>query len=129
MSEGLLLLCAMNSGRVAQDLDTGTGLKYPVALPKPGGALDRTIARVGWTALKPGVQPSCPARSWRNQSRRSNHSLDRLRLANSRFVIANARHENEQTAKRIQLVSVDGVERQVDGPFQNAVGDLPEGTR
>ena len=44
----------MNSGRVAQVLDTATGQKYPVSLPKPGGALDRTIARDCWTALKPG---------------------------------------------------------------------------
>jgi uncharacterized protein YwqG len=125
---GYLLLCAINSGRVAQVLDTTTGLKYPVALPKPGGTLDRTIARDGWTALKPGyslhalpdhgeIKPTALTTAWTVCA-----------SANSRFVIANARHENEQAVKRIQLISVDGVERQVDGPFQNAVGDLLNGT-
>ena len=125
---GYLLLCAINSGRVAQVLDTTTGLKYPVALPKPGGALDRTIARDGWTALKPGyslqalpdhgvITPIALTTAWTVCA-----------SANSSVVIANARHENEQTLKRIQLISVDGVERQVDGPFQNAVGDLLDGT-
>jgi uncharacterized protein YwqG len=123
-----LLLCAMNSGRVAQALDTATGQKYPVALPKPGGALDRTIARDGWTALKPGyslhalpdhgvINPVTLTTAWMVSA-----SADR------RLVIANARHENEQTVNRIQLISAQGIERQVDGPFGNAVGDLLDGT-
>jgi hypothetical protein len=120
-----LLLCAMNSGRVAQVLDTATGQKYPVALPKPGGALDRTIARDGWTALKPGyslhalpdygvINPIALTTAWTISA-----------SADPRFVIANARHENEQTIKRIQLISAQSIERQVEGPFGNAVGGYP----
>jgi uncharacterized protein YwqG len=122
-----LLLCALNSGRTALVLDTETGKRYAVALPQPGGALDCAIARVGWMAIQPGYAVyALPDHQVMNRTPLT-LAWSIFASADPRYVVARTQRA-DRSMQTIQLLGVNGVEREISGDFTNVVGDLSDGT-
>jgi hypothetical protein len=122
-----LLLCALNSSRVAQILDTETGVRYPFVFPKSGGALDTAIQRDGWIAIQPGYDVYAVPDHQPTRRTPLTTAWSISAAADQRFIIARAKSERG-SMQTVQLLSIDGVERQITGELTNVVGDLFDGT-